>query len=913
MQTSAHSLTIDQVLDQLHTSREEGLTTTEATKRLQKYGPNSLPDSSTRHPLTILLHQLNSLMVYILFVAAIISWIYHHYLDVYVILGVIVINTIIGFVQEYRAEKSISALKSMIVQKAKVMRDGDIVQILAQDLVPGDIIILDAGDKIPADARLIHLKDLQTIESALTGESMPIDKDPTELSEDSPVSDRKNMVFMGTSVARGSAHAVVTGTGTHTQLGLIATDLEEIDIAPSHFKRKTDTLAKQMAGLAMFTTLVTFIVGYFIRGFGFEEVFMFTIATLVAGIPESLPVILIIVLAISAHRMAKNKAIVRNLPSTETLAVADVIITDKTGTLTQNQMTATRISFPYQELVTVIDENDQLAFHQHDQAFPTDNPQLQKILDIASLCHGVKEHTETDENGNTHTSIIGDPTEQAIANLAKKAGVDAEFNRERIHKFDDLPFQHELRWRSAMIYNHVSDTHEIFTVAAGEQILDQCTTYLRPDGSLFEFTPEDLEEVKRQIESMTSDAMRIMILAFRTVDKSYTTVENQNIKNMTYVGIVGLVDPPRPDVSGAIAKARSAGIRVVMATGDHPNTAAAIAREIGLIEDRQTHEQNSSSSNFPLTITGAEFTKLSEEDAVKAALNINVFARMTPDSKYKLAKLVQSQGHVIAMTGDGVNDAPALKQADIGISMGQAGTDVAREASDIVLADDNFATIVSAIEEGRTQFRNIRRTSFYLVLSNISQSFALLIFLILGLPLPLLPKQILWINLVTCGINDLSLATEPIHSDVLKNPPKNQNENILNRTLVPFAIIISIIMTAFSLLAYHLLIDQSVEMARTGIFVIVAMTQLFNVLNMRSLKAPISSIGMFSNRNVNLALVVSFLLLLAVIYAPGLSTIFEFAPLPIANLLLAIVFSSSVFFAMEAYKYLTHNKRKSTS
>lgn len=889
-----HHLPLTEVFRELQ-SKEDGLSNSEAVKRIEKYGRNRLPDPSQRSYLKMLINQFRNTMVYILIAAALISYYYDHLLDVYVILVVIAINTVVGFFQEFRAEKSVQALKQLMIPKAKVLRGGQTEEVSAHELVPGDVIILEEGNLIPADSRLIMIKNFQTTEASLTGESLPIDKQLDPLPDETPMAEQKNMVWTGTMVTRGNAQAVVVATGLSTVLGQIADNLKEIKETDDHFKVKSNRLAKQMALVAIGTTILTFLVGYYIRQFPFDDMLMFAVASLVSGIPEGLPVILTIVLAMGAQRMAKKNAIVRRLSATETLAVVDTIVTDKTGTLTQNVMTATVIQLPYQPVMSAAYQNDKVNLTQDDQQPTHKHYPLQKLLDIAGFCHSVNRQLMPDET----VSYIGDPTEASMVKLADGAQASPSYVQNKLHLVDDLPFSQDHRWRASLV--KYPDRQEIFAVGAPEALLKQCSGILMPDHKTHQLESRHVDDINEQIKGLSDQGIRLLATAYREAGESGGNFDHDQIKGMTFAGLIGIVDPPREEVKAAIEASKSAGITTIMATGDHPRTAVGIAKQIGLIPEAAIAEE--------AVLTGNDIEKLSDQELSTKLKNIQVFARMTPTGKLRLAKLLQKNGHVVAMTGDGVNDAPALKQADIGIAMGKNGTDVARESGDIILSDDNFASIISAIEEGRTQFRNVRRTSFFLITTNLAESLSIIVFLVGGLPIPLLPKQILWLNLVSSGVTDISLATEPIHGDILKSPPVKNGDQILNRQVLPFMFSIMAIMIILSLIVFVALnTNESFAKARTGVFVALSVTQMFNLLNLRSIKRSIFDLGPFSNRNVNLALIASFIMLLLVIYLPGLARVFEFEPLSIMELTTIVLASSTVLWMGELIKLMSRRK-----
>ena len=894
LDNSFHSKSVEIVLKKL-SSGINGLSQKEAKTRLQDYGPNELLEKRAKNPILIFLKQFHSSLIYILLAAAAISLFIGHAVDVYVILAVILINAIIGFIQENKAERSIQALKRMIVPYAKVFREGKLLQIHAKELVPGDIIFLEEGDRIPADARLLEVKNTRTVEASLTGESLPIDKDIKALSEKTGLADRKNMVWMGTFVASGQAKAVVVYTGIKTAIGKVAASIENIKKVKGHFEKKTDTLARQMGIIAIACSFIVFLVGFFIRGFAFSEIFIFTIASLVAGIPEGLPAVLVIVLAIGAYRMAKRNAIIRTLSATETLGVATVIATDKTGTLTQNTMNVEKIILPGEDEITVSGEGWRPSgdfFQKNNIIAPLENARLSKLLHIACVCNNSRIVKEDEKY-----KIIGDPTEAALVALAEKAGLRKEELLEKEKRIDDLPFNPELKYRASLsVLVEESRKKEIYVVGAPEAVLAR-SSFMLEGKEEKKITQEEKQEILSEIQGLAKKAMRVLGLAYKITPASTDNLSEDLVNDLVFVGVIGMIDPPRPQVKEAIAKARKAGIRVIMKTGDHKDTAVAIAKEIGMIGEKVQ-------SKYPEVLTEQELLKLSEEEFDETIKHVSVFARLTPSMKLRMVEILQKQGHIVAMTGDGVNDAPALKKSDVGVAMGIIGTDVAREASAIVLADDNFASIVNAIEEGRTVFTNTRQASSFLITTNFAESISIITTMLLGLPLPLLPTQLLWLNLVTDGVTDIALAAEPSHEDVLEEPPQKASENILSKEIIPFILIMAGIMVIFTLIIFKAYLPSGIEKARTGAFTVMAFTQLFNVLNMRSLKRSVFKIGLFSNKFIVASLVASVFLLAMVLYVPFFQSIFKFAALSLSEILTIVLLSSSVLWLGELYKHL---------
>ncbi len=895
---------IRDIFKKLKTS-EKGLSSNEAKKRIEKNGENIISNKGGLSPVVIFLNQFKSTLVYILLAAALISGIFNKWIDVYVILTVIILNGVMGFIQEYKAERAIESLKNMIVPTAKVYRDGELREIPAKKLTVGDVVSLEEGDKIPADVRFFKIKDLRTSEAALTGESIPVTKKEKKLPEETGLADRKNMGYMGTFIAGGKGLGLVVAVGDQTAFGKIAEDIGNIEKKKDHFQEKTNLLAKQMATFAFLGALLIFILALFRMEISweaiislstdFQEVFLFAIAALVSGIPEGLPAILVVVLAIGAKRMAKKKTIIRKLPATETLGVTTDIITDKTGTLTQNTMTIREILLPEEKKIKVTGEgwSTEGDFYQEgDLISPLERSNLDKLIHIAAICN----NAQITKNGKT--KVIGDPTEASLVVLAKKAGLKDNLINSLEERIDDNPFNSKLKYRASLSLLHEHDgKKQIYVVGAPEAVIERCKYVLTSEGKK-ELTKEKKEELLGKVEGMTNKAMRTLGLAFKSVASDKKEVTDQDSQNLVLAGIVGMIDPPRPEVKQAIKKAKSAGIRVIMATGDHKGTARAIAKEIGMItENEEVLEQK-------------ELEKLTDKEFEKTVKKVSVFARLTPRMKLRIAKTIQKQGGVVAMTGDGVNDAPALKKADIGIAMGIEGTDVAKEASSVILSNDNFASIVDAIEEGRIVFKNTRNSSIFLVTTNVAEDVTLISSLaFIGATLPLLPTQILWLNLITDGVAAVPLAAEPGHSDILKEKPRDKNENIIGVQALPILILIAIVMTVVTLLSFNYFKIYSIEKARTAAFTVMGFTQLFNALNMRSLKKSIFSIGFFKNKYLTGALLFGFTLQIAVINIPFFQNIFGFEAIGWGYMIILIIASSSVFWLSEIYKKFRYGQK----
>lgn len=888
-----HSKKTEETIKELSSSAN-GLSKKEAEQRLEKYGSNEIPSGDEKSPFFIFFKQFHSFLIYILFAAAFIAFLFNHLVDTYVILAVVLLNAAMGFFQEYKAEKAIQALKTMIVPHARVFRNGELLQIEARKLVPGDIIFIEEGDKIPADGRLLEVKNFQTEEASLTGESFPVNKEIKPLPASTGVSDRKNMVFMGTFVTGGKAKAIVTSTGVQTAIGEIAKSMKEIKRNKKHFEKKTAKLAKQMGVIAVLAASFTFLIGFFIRGFNFEEIFLFTIATLVSGIPEGLPAILVIVLAAGVYRMSKRNAIIRRLSATETLGVVNVIATDKTGTLTQNTMNIEKIVMSGEEDISVSGEGwiPKGEFTQDDEIiFPLENPSLAKLLHIASVCNNARIIKEEGKY-----KILGDPTEASLVVLGEKAGVKREIVHEKEKRIDDLPFNSKLKYRASLsVLGDKEGKKEMYVVGAPEVILDISKNCIE-EGEVKKFDSKRKKEIIKKTENLTKKAMRVIALAYKPVSKDTKSLSDDMAKDLVFAGVVGMIDPPRQGVKEAIEKTKKAGIRTIMITGDHKETALAIANEIGLVEDNKAY-------------TGQDLLEMSESEFDKAVKEVSVFARLAPATKLKIAETLQKQDKIVAMTGDGVNDALAIKKADIGIAMGIVGTDVARESAEIILTDDNFASIVNAVEEGRVVFTNTRQSSAFLVITNFAEHVSIVGALIMGLPLLLLPTQILWLNLITDGFPGAALAMEPGHGKVLEEPPRKEKEGILSKEIIPFLLLMVMAMFFLTLLTFNFFLPHSLEKARTGAFSVMAFTQLFSALNMRSLRSSVFEIGLFANFYLILGLIVSFFLQIFIIYTPFFQRVFELYPLALSELLAIIALSSFVFWFGEFYKKIRRWKR----
>lgn len=885
-----HARTAAEVSDYWQVGNE-GLHDTEADRRLRHYGPNTIPATRKISWFVLFVRQFRSLLILILFVAAAIAWSAGKMVDVYVILAVVLINAFIGFFQELRAENAVEALRRMMVLKARVRRNGEVREVAAADLVPGDVILIGEGDSVPADARILTAKNLRMVEASLTGESVPVAKYEAALDSATPLAERRNMLWKGTHCVGGQATAVVCATGTRTEFGRIARTLESIPDQRSNFQKKSDHLARQMALLSIASAVALFVTGYFFRGMEINEIMLASIAALVSVIPEGLPAVLSIVLAIGSHHMARRNAIIREFTSVETLGSVTTIITDKTGTLTQNMLTVKKVALPDGREWEVSGEGWSPVgsfFRGGEVVEPGDDPALVRLLQVAGNSNDASIRHDLDTG--TYT-LVGDPTEGALLVLARKGGLPVARQMEG-HRLDDLPFSSHAKFR-ASLFQTPSGEKEILVSGAPEKIL-ALSGRMDADGGRDDLSSEDRKRMESLINEWSGRAMRVIGLAWKRVAADHEEIEESDVRHLVFAGIIGMIDPPRPEVREAVMKCRDAGIRVIMATGDHLQTAMAIARETGIVGEV--------SPDVAPALTEAQLGVLDEREFGEAVRSTHVFARLTPAMKLRICETLQDQGELVAMTGDGVNDAPALKKADVGVAMGVMGTDVAREASRVVLADDNFSTIVNAVEEGRIVFANARQTSYFLLSTNFSEITILISLVAMGYPIALTATQILWLNLVTDGLGDKALAAERGHGRVLLEKPLTKKDQILNKEVMPFLLGLTILMTGLALGVYFHFLPAGIDKARTAVFSTMAFSQLWNLLNMRSMKQSVFAIGIFSNPWVVMAFVISAVVQVLIIEVPLFVSLFGFFPLSGPEFLAMFALSSTVLWAGEAWK-----------
>lgn len=869
-----HDITFHQVLKQLGTS-ENGLGLEEAEERIKRYGLNEIKESKKVPPWRIFLNQFKSVVLWILIAATIISAFLKEYIDAIVILVIIVLISVLGFILEYRAEKAIEALKRLSSLKATVIRDRQKKEIDAKYLVPGDMILIETGNKIPADARLMEVFNLQTQEAALTGESRPVGKDAKELPQKIQVADMKNMVFSGTIVTSGRAKAIVTGTGMKTEIGKIAAMIEEVKPEPTPLQKKMDSLGKLLGKIVIAIAVVIFAVGMFFQDKPLLEMLIFAVAVAVAAIPEALLAIVTMSLALGTQRMLKRNALIRRLPSVETLGSTTVICTDKTGTLTMNQMTVKKL-LVNNKIVEVTGSGYDIKGQFLCRGKPVRIEEIEQLLLIGSL----NNNSEL-KGGN----IIGDPTEGCLIVSAEKAGLGKKDLDREFPRIDEIEFTSERKMMTTIHRRHGEKL--AFVKGAPEVILKLCN-YILVNGKAKKLSEKEKQEILEINREFGNDALRVLGFAYKTI-----VTEKDPEKNLIFAGLQGMIDPARPEVRVAIERCKSAGIKVVMITGDHEITAKAVAKEIGLEGRSMTGQQLEDIKNL--------------EEIVE---EIAVFARVNPEHKIKIVDALKKKGHTVAMTGDGVNDAPALKKADIGIAMGITGTDVAKEASSMILLDDNFASIVNAIEEGRGVYDNIRKYIGFLLSGNIGEVMIIFLGMIFGLPLILTATQILLINLVTDGLPALALSADPFEPNAMSRKPRKQSESIF-RGLNPFLIYYPIaqVTVALSIFLYVFYNWGNAAMAQTAAFLTIGMFELYQSIASRSTMYSVFRVGVFKNKFLILAFTSSFIVMASSTFIPSFGKYLDMQPISLSLFLFITAISSLGAVIIELCKhYKTRNE-----
>jgi P-type Ca2+ transporter type 2C len=876
-----HSLDLDEVSDALGTSPETGLSGEDAARHLTEFGPNELEAAQRASPWSLLLDQVKNILIIILLIAVALSAVLGHATEAVVITVIVLFAVLLGFVQEYRAERAIEALREMAAPTASVLRDGEPVDVPAREVVPGDLMLLEAGDRAPADGRLSEVVSLQVEESALTGESLPVEKQKEVLpDEDLSVGDRTNMVYAGTTMTYGRGRAVAVATGMHTEFGGIAQLLQTVETAKTPLQVNLDKVGVMLARVAVVVVLLVVALGL-LRGQPFLDMVLFGVALAVAVVPEALPAVITISLTIAAQRMVKRNALIRRLPATETLGSVSVIGSDKTGTLTKDEMTVRKV-FVAGEMLEVSGAGYEPEGEYASNGSPIEpSDEVIETLRAAALASDAQIARDEDDG---QWRVRGDPTEGALVVAAAKAGLekrelDADFPR-----VDEIPFSSETKRLTTL--HETPERIVAYAKGAPEVILESCTRTLSPDGET-ELDGDAREALLATAQELAGEALRVLAVA-RRPDATLETAERE----MTFLGLVGMIDPPRPEAKEAVGTCEEAGIKVVMITGDHPLTAQAIARELGILTTGRA-------------ITGAELEAMDDEELDREVEDIQVYARVSPEHKLRVVTAFQSRGHSVAMTGDGVNDAPALKKADIGIAMGITGTDVTKEAAEMTLTDDNFASIVAAIEEGRGVFGNIKKYLMYLLAANLGEICLLAGASIIGKPLPLSAVQILYVNLATDGLPAIALSVDPPERDLMRRPPRSRETGIFTKPVVRLLAVGGVASGCITLglFIWALASDRRLAEAMTMVFATLVLIEFFKAYSYRSDRHSILE-GPFANKWLNLAIVWEFIMLALVLNVPFLQDAFGTTSLSAEEWLRVVGLAFLIVPVLEAAKWM---------
>jgi P-type Ca2+ transporter type 2C len=890
-----------------------GLTTRQAEERLQQYGPNELRKEKGRSPLKLLIGQFTNVLTIILLIAIALSIAVGEYTDALIVLAIVIASSALGFTQEYRSEKAVEALKKMTAPIANVIRDGKETKIAATKLVPGDIILLYTGDRIPADARLIEAFTMKTDEAPLTGESKAVNKDTQELPENTTLNDRTNLVFTGTVVVYGRGKAVVTNIGMTTEFGKIATLVQSTPQEKTPLEIRTASIGKWIGLLAVIIAVSVGLVGIFVQNRPILDMVLFAISLAVAAVPEALPAIITGALAIGMYRMAKVSTLVKRLPAVETLGSTSVICSDKTGTMTKGEMTVQRIYYSNQSVkVTGIGYAPEGEFQLNDKTV-TPDVDLKLLLKIAVLCND--SDLEKDPKSAKWT-VKGDPTEGALVVAAEKAGIKKSDLDNKEQRIEEVPFSSE-RKRMTTIHKTQNGGKTAYLKGAPEVVLEKCGKILL-NGKIQPLTMEIRKDHHRITEDLALLALRNLGFAYKELPENAGEFSEAMEEDFVFVGIMSMIDPPRPEVKDAIGICRKAGIRVVMITGDHKLTATAVAKELGLLGNTSDEGQ---------VLTGQDLEKMTDTQLEEVVEKVVIYARVAPEHKSRIVKAWQKKNQVVAMTGDGVNDAPALKMADIGIAMGITGTEVTKEAADMVLADDNFASIVKAVREGREIYDNIKKYLTYLLRGNIMEILVIFIAvtsvpyiasllnpgsdmeLVSSAAIALTAVQILWVNLVTDGLPAIALGVDPGDPDLMERPPRKPNDSIFTRDVKINLIVIPALMTALLLTAYMTQQPWSSESnlvaARTQLFTAMVSMELVIAISARSIRYPVFKVGLFKNKYLWIAIVSSLAMQLVVLYVPGVQELFHVQSPDAMDWAVAALFAAIIFSVIETGKYVT--------
>lgn len=900
---SWHATAVEELCAQLDADAQAGLRQEDAARRLRQYGPNELPEAPPTSILTLLLSQFTSVIIWVLIGAAVISGWLEDWIDAAAILAIVLLNGLLGFIQEYRAEQSLAALKRLSMATAKVLRNGTVRSIPARELVPGDLVLVEAGDQVPADIRLTYVAGFQTQEASLTGESTPVQKSSEGLAgKDVPLAERANMVFMGTVAVSGKARGLVVETGMRTELGRIAAMIQtaaEAERTATPLQRRLEQFGYTLLWLALGVVAVVFLLGE-LRGEPPVAMFLTAVSLAVAAVPEGLPAIVTITLALGVTRMVKRQALIRKLPAVETLGSATVICSDKTGTLTKNEMTVTRL-FMDGQVFEVTGEGYQpdgdikpveavaaWAGERHGSGSTEPPPGIRELLTASALCNGA---TLQQEDGTWR--VLGDPTEGALLVAAAKMNLWKDELESRCRFIGEVPFDPQRKMMT--VVRQAGSEVTAYVKGAPDVLLSRCTDLMTLDGKREPLTDEVRQRILRANDAFARDALRVLAMAERPGLEMPPALRSDALeRDLLFLGLAAMKDPLRPEAKVAVQVCREAGIRTVMITGDHKDTAVAIARDLGILDGDRA------------ALSGVELDRLSDEQLGARIERVGVYARVSAEHKLRIVKAWRSRGAVVAMTGDGVNDAPAIKEADIGVAMGITGTDVTKEASDMVVMDDNFASIAAAVEEGRGIFDNIRKTIHFLLSCNVSEVLVMLFATLIGLPLPLLPIQILWMNLVTDGFPALALAVDPKAPGLMRQPPRRPDDRLLDRgrllAIGGQGLMMAVIaLGAFAYCLYGL--GQNLEQARTVAFTVMVLVQLVHAFNCRSADHSLFRLGVTTNPQLLLAFGLSLGAQLGILLVPAAASLFKAGPLPLADWGLIALLGLLPFVIMELWKF----------
>jgi magnesium-transporting ATPase (P-type) len=885
-----HALSAEEAVDALAADTRHGLDEAAVEERRRQYGRNELTPAAQRTLLRRFLSQFNNLFIWLLLVAGVITALLREYVDSAVIFGVVLVIALIGFIQEGRAERALEAVRGMLSRRAWVLRSGRREEVPAEDLVPGDIVLLEAGERVPADARLLRLRNLQVAEAALTGESEPVEKQVDAAATDAELGDRTSMVYLGTLVTAGQGSAVVVATGDHTEIGRISGLLAGIAQLRTPLMRRLDGFTQVLSGAILALAALTFAVGTLVWGRPWGEMFFAAVSLAVAAIPEGLPAVMTVTLAIGVERMARRNAIIRRLPAVETLGAVTVICSDKTGTLTRNEMTVKTLRTAGADL-----EVEGVGYRPVGEFISAGEPADIEDFPVALLAARAAllcNDSALQRRGDDDWEPQGDPTETALIVLAHKAGLDVDREYKDMPRLDAIPFASEHRYMATLHHDHEGH-HVMFIKGAPERVLEMCSLQAGADG---EPEPLDAEAWVAHVDEIAARGQRVLALARKRLDEAQQELRESDVeRDLELLGLLGLIDPPREEAVRAVATCQAAGISVKMITGDHALTAQAISRELGL-------------RNCDSVLTGRDLEDIADEDLPRQAADVDVFARTSPEHKLRLVAALQARNEIVAMTGDGVNDAPALKRADVGIAMGHKGTEAAREAAEMVLADDNFASIEIAVEEGRTVYDNLRKAILFILPTNAAQAAVIVTAILLDLALPVTPVQILWVNMITAITLGIAFAWEPPEGEIMSRPPRQPDEPLLTGFVLWRVGFVSLLLLAGVMLMFLAELareETTIEFARTVAVNALVMGQVFYLLNARYFERASWTLGgLTGNQAVLLAIAGCLVLQLLLTYTPLLNRLFGTEPLDLAAWLRCVALGLLVFIVVELEKAL---------